>query len=490
MDDLLHQFLVDGYVEVAPSAMSEADHRGLYADADAIYREAATIESRTPHLDLLGDQALRDRAPDIEKVLNDPAVVGALKELLGADYFVHPHMFLHRATTDDQVFHQDGNLPWNERGHYRPHRSDWALLFYYPQAVTLANGPTEVVPGSQYWTKDFEEPDGSWHPGDSFDRAYREEGVMSSPDLDYRDARNSAALASLGVPDLERRFVTVPAGSVVICNYDIVHRGTRQQPDQPPRYMYKFYFARTHQPQATHTPEQWCSETGGIRTEMQPVLRYCGAWQHGVRPESPAVSEWSLTSKREDERIAAAYQLAATGDQTSLLEGLEHPEEGVRRAAAYGLRASPPDTVEDILPFTQSASASTRRFALFALGNAENAGHPAVVTRLLRAIVEEEDDLARSNAAYALGQVGRGKFADVDGVVDAILDRLEDGVEADNTKVAGLPRSTVRQSLAYALLQIAANHRLEDLSRLLSLTEDRDRYVKGFAEEVQQRQSL
>lgn len=71
---------------------------------------------------------------------------------------------------------------------------------------------------------------------------------MASPDLAYRDQRNAEALGSLSVPDLDRRFVTVPAGTVVICNYDIVHRGSRQLPGQAGRYMYKFYFARTRSP--------------------------------------------------------------------------------------------------------------------------------------------------------------------------------------------------------------------------------------------------
>ena len=159
---MLQQFLIDGFVKVMPGDMSSSDHDALYAEADEIYRQAQRSESNTLHLDLLGDQGLRDRAPGISNILADPAIRNALELLLGKDYFVHPHMFLHQATTGDQPFHQDGNLPWNERGHYRPHRCDWALMFYYPQAVTLDNGPTEIAPGSQYWTKDFERDDGTW----------------------------------------------------------------------------------------------------------------------------------------------------------------------------------------------------------------------------------------------------------------------------------------------------------------------------------------
>ncbi len=63
-----------------------------------------------------------------------------------------------------------------------------------------------------------------------------------------------------------------------------------------------------------------------------------------------------------------------------------------------------------------------------------------------------------------------------------ILTRLEQGVEPNNTKVHSLPRSTVRQSLAYAALQLARNHKLEGGIRasLDELSSDSDRYVAGF----------
>lgn len=486
--DALQQFLVDGFVDVMPSNMSPADHDGLYGDADSVYAEAATSKSKTLHLDLLGDQALRDRVPNIAKVLSDPAVTQTLEALLGPGYFVHPHMFLHKATTGDQPFHQDGNLPWNERGHYRPHRCDWALLFYYPQAVTLENGPTEIVPGSQYWTKDIEREDGSWHPGDALDRRYREDGVVDAPDLSYRDQRNTQALASLGVPDLECKFVTVPQGSVVICNYDIIHRGSRQASNQPARYMYKFYFARTDRPEAQVNMEH-DPVPAKTRPTLRPVVQHCLDWQLGSKSTAQSV-DYSLTSEREDERVAAAYQLAANDEVEPLIDGLHHPRESVRRAAAYGLRAIDPSHTDAIAAQAQSTNVSTRRLALFALGNVENAQNQNVVETLIKAIRSEPDDLARSNAAYALGQVGRGDLLDPEAVFSALLHRLTGSEEPDNTEVALLPRSTVRQSLAYAALQIASNHQLDQAStssQIELLSADRDRYVKGFMQEVQMR---
>lgn len=63
------------------------------------------------------------------------------------------------------------------------------------------------------------------------------------------------------------------------------------------------------------------------------------------------------------------------------------------------------------------------------------------------------------------------------------LQCLKPGVEANNTEVAGLPRSTVRESVVYALLQCASNHPLPDsvLAALEVLLDDDDRYGSGFA---------
>ena len=483
------EFLVDGYVQVEPARLDDADHDHFYHAADAIYRDVSRHPSPNQHLDVLGDDALRNRIPELTKLLTDPALREVLTTLLGPDYFIHPHCFLHEANTTDQGFHQDGNLPWNERGHYRPHRPDWALLFYYPQAVTLRNGPTEVVPGSQYWTKDFEKADGGWHRGDAFDRSYREE-IMNHPDLDYRDQRNEAALRSLGVPNLERRFITVPKGQAVICHYDIAHRGSRQIPDQPPRYMYKFYFARTHQPTSNSKPAPASLDA---RPEIEPIVRHCWNWANG-QVTSPSNGE-NLESRallftgREDEKVASAYQLAAMSEIEPLASGLTAEAESVRRAAAYGLRAMGPAAVPTLLKHATDTRSSTRRFAVFALGNASNAINEAVVNKLLEAIKTEPDDLARCNAAYALGHLCRGTLSDPELVCEEILARLRQGVEPDNTKVAGLARSTVRQSLAYALLQLAENHSLTQTTQqtIAAMGSDRDRYVAGFAREIMNR---
>ena len=130
--------------------------------------------------------------------------------MLGEDYLLHPHHFVHEASAHDQSFHQDGNLPWNDRAHYRTHRPNWAMLFYYPQQVTDDNGPTEVLPGTQYWTTNFENPDGTWHGGDALVKHGRQDALRSD-DPAWREGFIEEVVESLGIAGLRRHRILVSA---------------------------------------------------------------------------------------------------------------------------------------------------------------------------------------------------------------------------------------------------------------------------------------
>ena len=128
-----------------------------------------------------------------------------------------------------------------------------------------------------------------------------------------------------------------------------------------------------------------------------------------------------------------------------------------------------------------------RRLAVYALGTIQNASNPQVVAGLLKAGSEDKDDLVRSNAVYSLGQLFRDKNVDFQQEITALIGRLESGVEPNNTDVAMFPRSTVRQSIAYSLLQAACNQQFtsEQIDRLLEIMlGDDDRYVQGFIIEI------
>ena len=503
-DEQYAQYLSDGILVIQPESLDDAFHDHLYRSAQQIYALVENSRSKTAHLDIIGD-SLRARIPEIDRLFEDPLVSGALRSVLGDDYVIHPHNFVHKSSDADQVFHQDGNLPWNERGHYRAHRPDWALLFYYPQDVTAENGPTEVILGTQYWTRDFEKTDGTWHSFDGIDRAFTRE-ELANEDLGFRDRRLDESVASLGIPDLQRKSVTVPKGSVVLCHYDILHRGSRKFLGAADRFMYTFHFMRTQEP----TSAAWQHRPGfdekkymqKLLPQVQPIVRNIWDWSGNFESAASASAslvelKQSLFSGDETKRVEAAYLLGAMQSDESadlLLEGLTHPEESVRRASCYGLKISGAAQANKILPFVGNQRVSIRRLAVYALGESTNGLNAQVVEVVLAALIKDQDDLVRSNAAYAMGQILRCKDADFSVVIDALIQRLAPGVEPNNTSVALFPRSTVRQSIAYSLLQAACNHEFsaEQIEKLLALTlEDDDRYVQGFAIEItRQNQNL
>ena len=190
-DEQIARFLYDGFVVLEPDELG-ADFNALMFDpACEVHDDAGRIGGDSGRLQVIGDN-LRARIPELQQLLSTPTVRGALTSVLGEDYLLHPHHFVHEASAHDQSFHQDGNLPWNDRAHYRTHRPNWAMLFYYPQRVTDDNGPTEVLPGTQYWTTNFENPDGTWHGGDALVKHGRQDALRSD---DARVRRVAGAAA-------------------------------------------------------------------------------------------------------------------------------------------------------------------------------------------------------------------------------------------------------------------------------------------------------
>lgn len=489
-DENLVRFLDQGYLVLSPTAMDDNAHDHLYSCACALYAKAGALQAGTStttnHLQLLGDN-LPGLVPGLRGVLEDPRVTDTLAAILGDNYLLHPHSFCHRSSDADQPFHQDGNLPWNERGHYRAHRPDWALLFYYPQAVTMDLGPTELVAGTQYWTTNIEKPDGTWHAGDPVDREM-DRAKLAADDLDRRDVLITQGLDHLGVPGLKREFVLVPKGSVVIAHYDIVHRGSRSMVNQPERFMYKFYFARTREP----LPPAGSAELVNLpvsRPELEPVINEIYQWLGGKSAERPDAGRDLRSATSEADRIAVAYELGASaraGSSTALrglVSALSSEAEAERRAAGYGLRISGPDAVPHLVQNLSDGPTGTRRYAAFALGNAANAHGPAAEA-LTRALGGDPDDLVRSNAAYALGHLLRTPGTNTPEIVEVLLKHVASGFEPVNTRAGGMLRSTVRESVAYALVQGAENGALTTghVDQLLRTTvfHDDDRYVQGL----------
>ena len=494
-DDEFQKYLVDGYVILELDSLEESYHEFLYRKAEGIYRLAGAAKSKTSHLDIIGDN-LRAQIPSIDRLIKDRQVVGALISILGGNYVLHPHNFVHRSGPADQGFHQDGNLPWNERGHYRSHRPDWALLFYYPQEVTLDNGPTEVLPGTQYWTVDCEKTDGDWHRGDSLGR-FDERKLLGHEDLTVREQQLEKEIQSLEIPQIERRVLTLPRGSAVICNYDIFHRGSRCLSELPARYMFKFHFMRTQIPQKAMWDHQVNDRNlDEIHEDLRPVISHLWEWSKGSRKSNiieantiEKINEALLTGS-ENKRVAAAYQLGQIGSGAALdclLSALDSEPESVRRAACHGLKASKNVDPSRLVSLTNSERAGTRRMSVYALGDSVYSNDKEVIDSLISRLKADPDDLVRSNSAYAIGQLARGETKFSAYMIDVLIERLTKGVESNNTEVALMPRSSIRQSISYALVQFAANHSFsgEQISNLVRAgLDDDDRYVQGLTIET------
>ncbi len=455
-DEQLQRFLIDGYVLLRDDTLPDSLHRALFDGAAELYDEVGRTGGTTTHLTHLGDN-LRARLPALDAMLASPALQEVLRAILGEGALLHPHHFVHRAGRTDQGWHQDGNLPWNARGHLRSHRPVEALVVYYPQDVTEDLGPTEVLPGTQYWTGRFEDGDAYEHD-DRVDRSFDSEAGRHA-DLASRDARLAAARALLPNPAQPSRLV-VPAGSIVVTHYDLVHRGTRQAPQcDAPRFMYKFTYLRTQEPAPATAPCRHLAlrpDDAASDPQLVDLARRVWGWLQSDAAPLPApqlvACTAGLRSTDEATRHRAAHELGWCGEAAvgALRDALADERAVVRRAAAFGL--------------------------------GETRSTDAAATASLAAALDDADELVRSNAAFALGGLARvaplGATA-----LDALLARLDPAVEPDNVANAALPRSTVRECVAGALLQAACQGALDDirLDRLATLgLADIDRYVQGL----------
>ena len=496
-DTQMTRFLRDGFVVLSATGLGDGFHAAMFDNACQVHDEARAIGGDSNHLQTIGDN-LRARIPRLDELLYSDPLQGALTSVLGPDFVLHPHHFVHEASTNDQSFHQDGNLPWNDRAHYRSHMPNWAMLFYYPQAVTLEAGPTEVLPGTQYWTTDFEKADGSWHRGDAVDKTLRP-GELATDDLAARDRRIQTVVDLLGIDGVRRRQIVVPAGSVVLAHYDLMHRGMRASAAfDARRFMYKFYYFRTQDPETPSWRNVARSPVGAAsRASIERVVETAWHWLRGDtdwRPEVLCADQVGRIehAQAEDERVRLAYEIGwlARHDarvREALGRLLNADCEAVRRCMAYAAGIAGPVCESIVIEAMASADPRVRRVGAYAAGEARIATS-AAIENLFRLLETDPDDLVRSNAAYALGLIGRVAGQAVP--APRLLARLDPTLEADNTTNGGMHRSTVRVNVLYALSNLP---KLTD-GDLETLAEtglaDHDRYVRGLAVALLERHAL
>jgi len=359
--------------------------------------------------------------PELQQVLDHPELVSALTSVLGEGYVLHPHRFTHnnepaqetetglKAGAGTHAFigwHQDSHSPLARPRH---HACRYAMVLYYPQDTPPEHGPTQLIPGT-HRHRTLTEAD--------FARGFQAHG---------------------------------PAGTCVLVHFDIAHGGSLNLMDRT-RYMVKFVFSRTQEPEAFPLPMLPAADPSDIPTllaalngpepdRQSAIYRLAALGGPAVEPlcvtlASRTENGWTEGAVVMDD---AAYALAAVGAPAvpALLPLLEHPSEWVQINASFALGeqgkkaavASP--ALIDKLTHSSHAVVRTALDALGQVGADEDALLPHLRRLLLTSNPAWQEPLYRTwtgenqvrvNAIMALLKLGWHS----DAVIDLVIATLND----------------------------------------------------------------
>ena len=207
-DEQMRQFVVDGFVQIDCGVSSET-HSSIYRKMTELLDDP----EQSPSFGNNPGNNVIAMIPEIRRVVESPALRGALTSVLGPGYHEHAHRYLHDlrprsrgGAQNPQPYHKDNQSPVARPATHHP---NWAMVLYYPQDTPPILGPTGAMPGSQY------EP--------------------VAPHM-VRDERG------LGRPMSGR------AGTCTVIHFDLVHRGQINLHKSKTRFMLKLVFQRTMMP--------------------------------------------------------------------------------------------------------------------------------------------------------------------------------------------------------------------------------------------------
>lgn len=415
-DAQMRYFIVNGYVTVTTELPAQFH--------DAIYEKTVRVFDKEGN----PGNNLVPRIPEIQQVLDDPNVSGALTSLLGSDSYMQPHRHPHYNPpgSSGQGMHQDGGKRWS-------HHTRRLLVFYYPQDTPIELGPTGVVPMSHYYST--------------------REGGQISPE----------------------QPVIGKAGTVAFANYDLWHRAMPNSTEKK-RYMMKFLYARMSEPQeptwANREPD-WANGTPIGSAEHQEMFRHLWNWHRGEEDsdrrgtsngESLSGLISLLNSTTESTGLQAAYELPRFGEKAvlALVRCLQDESEMTRRNACYALNAVGTPAVDALRDALKDSREYVRDNAAEALGDLGNKAEP-VVPALVETLKDASGSV-RSHTIEALGTTSQASSIAVPGLVKALED----------------PYQGARRSAVFALARIGKNAS-EAVESLQNVLFDENRYVRGDA---------
>ena len=440
-DEEMQQFIAEGHLALK-SSLPASLHQDIYQRTEEVFAKEGNP----------GNNIL-PRIPALQQVFDDPVLRGALTSVVGPDYIMHTHRHCHinRPGSEGGGWHKDSY--WGYRK-VRYHRNRWVMIFYYPQDVTLENGPTAVMPGTHYYNG----------------RAANEADERHLP-------------------------VCGEAGTCTLVHFDLWHRAMPNSTDAN-RYMMKFQFTRLGEPSRPSWKIQsaeWPANGSLPSTKHRVVWSRIWDWHAGTQSRAEAGGEvaqlieglsgtaeqrlaatnalgtlegkaapaldallQTLADEVESIRLNAAYALGAVGEVAvpPLIAALDDEREHVREHAAYALGAVGEKAVDALIAALGDEREHVRGFAAYALGDmgaragaaaaaalcalrhdpdawvrrnaAEALGtielHPEEAVPALAALLADEDAQVRFNAAYALAHFGPAAAAATDALAAALRD--------------------------------------------------------------------
>ncbi len=401
-DDEMRRFITDGYL-VLDSGI-DADVHG------AIYRKLQWIlhEEGNPGNNIL------PTVPEMQQVLASSRVRGALSSVLGPEYILHPHRYVHNNEPGEQTaegarmgkgshsfigWHQDSHSPLSRRRH---HALRYAMILYYPQNTSFSMGPTQLIPATHL--------------------------NRSLSDSDYTRGFQAAG----------------PAGTCVLIHFDIAHGGSLNL-ESCTRHMAKFVFVRTREPAEPAwdcRDAEWSTpERHESPAESTVVWTRLWDWASGRTPDGRGLSGVEVPSAGALPALLSALETGTPADRVAAIQSLaalgENAEsaipaliaawgggEAVRQNAIYALGAIGAQAVgplaADLARRTESGwneEAVPLEDAAYALSAVSGPAAPA-----LAELLNHENEWVRINALFALGEMGAEARSSLTGVIAALRD--------------------------------------------------------------------
>ncbi|BBH19537.1 hypothetical protein Back11_08820 [Paenibacillus baekrokdamisoli] len=426
-DQQMKSFITNGFL-ILKTDFSKEFHAGLVEQLNEIYDKEGN-----PGNNLL------PRIRDVQRVFENPVIVGALTSVLGPDYLLHTHRHGHyNLSPQPGGWHKDSYWGYDR---LRNHHPWWAMIMYFPQDTPLELGPTGVMPGTQ-----------------------------------YSESRTFAADEMA-----EEATASGEAGTFALIHYDIWHRSTANVLGRP-RFMLKFEFMRTAAPAGPtwDNKEQSWSEveldspssvkSGIVEEEIWNWLSgNVGSLAGSKAEDEAAISKLvtQLEGDNEPSALAAAYELAArgSGGKDVLLKALHHDKVSVSRLAAYGLSVAGASVIPDLIAALDDSREETVNHAAFALGELRDLAQAAVPK--LNALLDQPSAKVRRTVMDVLGMIGVPTDAVVAGLIKGLQDEDE---QVRFTAGLSLTRIGTEAEAAVPYLE-------ESLA-------DENRYVRGHALEA------